>query len=39
MHPTYIFPAEIKAVVRARFPDSIKEYADPTGDQVSTCTM
>lgn len=39
VHPTYIFPEEIKAVVRARFPDSIKEYTDPTGDQVSTCRL
>jgi len=32
VHPTYIFPTESKAVVHARFPNSIKEYADPTGD-------
>ena len=30
-----MYPEEIKDVVRARFPDSIKQYEDPTGDQVN----
>ena len=30
-----MYPEEIKDVVRARFPDCIKQYEDPTGDQVN----
>jgi len=32
--PTYIYPEELKAVVRARFPKATKKYANPEGPKV-----
>ena len=37
-HPTYVFPSGIKAVVRARFPKSVRDYSDPEGPQVKLKT-
>lgn len=32
--PTYVYPAVLKNVVRARYPSCLKQWEDPTGDNV-----
>ena len=32
--PTYVFPSALKAVVRARYPSSVRDWRDPTGPHV-----
>lgn len=34
INPTYVYPSVLKAVVRARFPQEVKDWEGPTGPQV-----
>lgn len=34
VHATYVYPSALKAVVRARFPDTVKDWEDPVGKEV-----
>ena len=33
-HATYVYPSALKAVVRARFLDTVKDWEDPVGQEV-----
>ena len=33
-NPTYVYPAALKAVVRARCPQEVKDWQDPVGPKV-----
>ena len=33
-HPTYVYPSTLKAVIRARYPDIVKDWMDPTGPHL-----
>ncbi|KAL7863167.1 hypothetical protein SRHO_G00121510 [Serrasalmus rhombeus] len=37
--PTYVYPAELKQMIRAAFPGEICDYPDPCHDNVFTVTM
>ena len=34
-NPTYVYPAALKAVVRARYPAEVQDWLDPVGPQVT----
>ena len=34
-HPSYVYPAAIKVVVRARYPGLVNDWLDPNGPHVS----
>ena len=31
--PSYVYPSALKAVVRARYPDAIRDWVDPEGPE------
>ena len=34
----HVYPSALKAVIRARYPDVVKDWVDPTGPEVYTDT-